>query len=108
MDSNDPYWEGYKATLHRIRYEEPRTFAELKAIVDAFHPVMGDIPFSGDTFFPSGGDDTIAEALMDTGWRLRFVEGDYYYVAEHPVTGAVCTYIEGDLYEGRTDGSRRV
>lgn len=100
MGSNDAYWNGYAATLARVRSEKPRTFAALKAIIDAFHPVMGDIPFCGDTFFPSGGEDTLAAALRDAGWRRQFLEGSYWYVATHPGTGAVCTYIEGDLYEG--------
>lgn len=96
----DPYWTAHAATLARIRTEKPTTFAALKAIVDQFHPDMGDIPFSGDTFFPSGGEDTIADALYDAGWRLRFVEGDYYYRAHHPDTRDTLTYIEGDLYAG--------
>lgn len=99
----DTYWAGYEATLGRIRSEKPRTFAELKTIIETlFHPVMGDIPYSGDTFFPSGGDDTIADALSDAGWRLRYREGDYWYDAQHPETGEVVTYQEGDLYKRDT------
>lgn len=100
MSSNDPYWAGYAATLARIRRDKPTTFAQLRAIVDGFHPVMGETLFSGDTFFPSGGEDTLAAALRDAGWRRQFLEGNYWYVAQHPTTGATCTYIEGDLYEG--------
>ena len=101
MGSNDAYWKGYAETLDRVRNEKPTTFAALKAIIDSFHPVMGDILFSGDTFFPSGGEDTLAQALREAGWRRRFLEGSYYYLAVHPESGAVCTYIEGDLYEGQ-------
>lgn len=100
MGSNDAYWNGYEAALERVRSEKPTTFAALKAITDAFRPLMGDISFSGDTFFPSGGDDTMADALADAGWRLRFIEGDYHYRANHPATCATVTYIEGDLYDG--------
>lgn len=100
MGSNDPYWNGYAATLTRVRNEKPSTFAALRAIIDAFHPVMGGTLFSGDTFFPSGGEDTLAAALRDAGWRRRFIEGSYYYLAQHATTGATLTYIEGDLYEG--------
>lgn len=96
----DPYWTAYVATLDQIRTTKPNSFAALKTIIDQFHPSMGNISFCGDTFFPSGGDDTLADALMETGWTLSFVEGDYYYTATHPATGAACTYIEGDLYDG--------
>jgi len=90
----DGYWAAHDATLARIRQQQPDTFSALKAILDAFHP-----PSSGDAFFPGGGDDDLADALSDAGWRLRFFGAGYVYSAKHPATGAKLHYIEGDLYD---------
>lgn len=87
------YWAVYNATLARVRAEKPTTFAGLKLILDVFSE-----PSAGDAFFPDGADDTLARALIDTGWSLDFEEGSYLYTATHPQTGAVIRYMEGDLY----------
>lgn len=91
----DLYWERYDATLNRIRAEKPTTFAGVKIILDVFSARS-----SGDAFFPGGSDDTLAHALADAGWSIRFGEGDYLWVATHPDTDAALTYVEGDVYEG--------
>jgi hypothetical protein len=92
--SADLYWERHAATLARIRAESPSTFAGVRLILDVFTPRS-----SGDAFFPDGGDDTLADALTDAGWTVTYLEGTYLYRASHP-SGAVLTYVEGDLFEG--------
>ncbi len=66
----------------------------MRLILDVFSPRS-----SGGAFFPDCGDDTSADALTDAGWRVTYLEGTYLYRAEHP-SGAVLTYVEGDLYDG--------
>ncbi|TFC84496.1 hypothetical protein [Cryobacterium sp. TMT3-29-2] len=95
MSNLDAYWQAYAATLARIRAEKPDTFAALKAILDTFEP-----PSSGDAFFPDGADDTLADALDNSGWRVEFREASYVYFAKHSKTGARLSYFEGDLFEG--------
>ena len=91
----DAYWTAYDATLHRVATEKPDTFADLKAILDEFHP-----PSSGDAFFPGGGDDDLMGALIEAGWTVTWAKASYYYSAQHPRTTAAITYVEGDVYEG--------
>jgi len=91
--TSDLYWKGYHRTLATIRAERPATFAGLKLILDRF-----DRPSAGDAFFPGGADDTLADALSDAGWSVKFEEGDYLYTAVHPESGAVVQHVEGDLY----------
>ena len=93
----DRYWDAYDATLQRIRTEKPGTFKALKAILDDFHP-----PSAGDAFFPDGADDTLASALDDAGWDIRFTEGSYVYTARHSVTAVTAAklqYVEGDVFD---------
>lgn len=91
----DTYWTDYDATLRRVATERPATFADLKPILDAFQP-----PSSGDAFFPGGGDDDLMGALTAAGWVVIWARASYFYAARHPDSGAVLTYIEGDVYEG--------
>lgn len=91
----DLYWERYDATLARIRAERPTSFAGVKLILDVFSSKS-----SGDAFFPGGADDTLAHALADSGWEIRFGDGDYVWVATHTDSNASLTYVEGDVYEG--------
>lgn len=91
----DLYWQRYEATLNRIRAERPTSFAGVKLILDVF-----EAPSSGDAFFPGGADDTLADALADAGWSIRFGDGDYVWVATHPASDAALTYVEGDVYKG--------
>lgn len=51
-------------------------------------------------FAGSGGDRSLWSALHTAGWRRTWSEAGYYYTAEHPATGAVLTYCEGDVFEG--------
>ena len=92
--SSPDFWPEYGAALARVRDEQPDTFPALKAILDGFQP-----PSSGDAFFPGGGDDTLADALRDAGWTLKFFGDAFVYKAKYPTTGACLHYIEGDLYD---------
>lgn len=91
--SLDGYRKLYDHTLATVRAEKPSTFAGLKTILDRFEP-----PSSGEAFFPGGADDTLAMALMSSGWSVAFEEGDYLWTAAHPVSGAVVQHVEGDVY----------
>lgn len=97
------YWKMYDRTLARVRDEKPSTFAALKAILDRFEP-----PSSGDAFFPGGADDDLADALHDAGWELRFNEGNYVYMARHPLTGAKLHHVEGDLFDRTRPGPSHI
>ena len=96
----DPYWKHHAATLARARAERTTTFAGLKVILDVFTTRS-----SGDAIFPGGSDDTLADALSEAGWSVKFEEGDYFWTAANLASGAVVQHVEGDLYcllEGRT------
>lgn len=55
---------------------------------------------SGDGFFAgSGGDETVLGALRDAGWKVRWIEADYYWCAVAP-DGSLVSYVEGDVYRG--------
>lgn len=91
----ESYWSRYAATLAAVRAQRPSTFAELQAILAGFEP-----PSSGDAFFPSqSADDELSDALMEIGWRLRFVEGGYWYEARNLLGVLQFEFIEGDLYD---------
>ena len=86
------FWAAYDATLDLVRSKRPTTFAHLKVILDNFSPRGED-----EAFFPGGADDTLAEALLDAGWDIEWVEGDYYYRATSPI-GEAIAHVEGDVY----------
>lgn len=90
----DKYWATYDRTLARIVEEKPQSMDSLKAILDTFEP-----PSSGEAFFPGGADETLAEALSEAGWEIRFREGDYVWVGTSR-TGEVVSHLEGDLFRG--------
>lgn len=92
--SLDAYWAKYAETLTRIRTEKPSSLAELKVILDDFEP-----PSSGAAFFPGGADDTLGDAVSESGWGVNFLEGDYLWQARSR-TGDVIHYVEGDVYPG--------
>ncbi|WP_025157236.1 hypothetical protein [Leifsonia aquatica] len=94
--SLDGYWKKYDETLARVKDEKPDTFDKLKVILDDFEP-----PSSGEAFFPGGADENLGEALGESGWDVRWIEGDYLWTALHPETKEELHYVEGDLYRGR-------
>jgi hypothetical protein len=90
------YWVMYAHTLERVRSERPNTLAELKLILDEF-----EAPSAGVAFFPTGGDDNLADALGSARWSVVYLEGDYLWDARSPITREWIHGAEGDIYAGR-------
>ena len=93
--TNRDYWSGYRATLARVRAEQPSTVDGLAAILNRFQA-----PSAGTAFFGNDADDRLCDALADAGWDLRFLERDYLWEARHPGSGERLHYLEGDVYPG--------
>lgn len=87
------YWPAHLATLARVRRERPRTFDAVKAILDTFTP-----PNRGEAFFPVGGFDNLADALLAAGWEVDFDEATHRFRAWHPTTGSGLAYDHGDAH----------
>lgn len=88
----DAFWAGIDAQLDRIEAERPATFEGVRDALGG----SGDAAFFGG----SGGDRSLASALEIAGWSRAWSEASYFYAARHPATGAVLTYIEGDVLRG--------
>jgi hypothetical protein len=95
MSALDSFWAGYSRTLARIRAERPTTVEAVTAILNDFQP-----PSAGVAFFGNNADDTLAAALSDAGWRLRFIGGDYLWQAQNKTSLAELHCVEGDVYAG--------
>jgi hypothetical protein len=95
MAGLDDFWRGYEATLARVRKEQPSTTAAVVEILNAFQR-----PSAGIAFFGNNADDHLSDALADAGWDVRYIEGDYLWQAQHPVSGAWLHNVEGDVYDG--------
>lgn len=95
MTGLEDFWDGYDRTLGRIREQRPATLAALTEILNAFQP-----PSSGVAFFGNNADDELSLALMDAGWSVQFIEGDYLWEAYNPGSGETLHYVEGDVYPG--------
>lgn len=39
----------------------------------------------------------LAETLSEIGWAISYIDGDYFWMADHPLTGDRLRYIEGDV-----------
>jgi hypothetical protein len=89
------FWSGYEKTLSRIRTERPTTADAVATILNDFQP-----PSMGIAFFGNNADDSLADALRDAGWTIRFLENDYLWEASSP-SGTWMHYTEGDVYSGR-------
>ena len=91
--SQDTFWDSVNRALDEI---ESATTAE--AVIIALNGRFS--PSSGDAFFPgSGGDRQLLDALRIAGWTVVWAEAPYFYVAGD-ASGALLTYIEGDVYRG--------
>jgi hypothetical protein len=98
------FWASIDLALDTIETEKPDTFDGVKAILDA----NGDPNKTGwadhganRAFFAgSGGDRSLWAALWKAGWAEIWGEANYYYVAQHPISGEKLTYIEGDVMRG--------
>lgn len=92
----DAFWKNIDNQLDHIERDKPDTAAGVIAILNQY-----GTPSSGAAFFAgSGGDRSLNSALTVAGWELYWAEANYYWVARHPVTGDLLTYVEGDVYAG--------
>ncbi|MGP6177855.1 hypothetical protein ACTU6U_11210 [Microbacterium sp. A196] len=91
MNAED-FWPAHLAVLSRVRRERPRTFEAVKAILDTFSP-----PSRGEAFFPDGGFDNLADALLAAGWGVEFDEATHAFRAWHPGDHDGLIYDHGDI-----------
>lgn len=104
------FWKQIDHQLDRIVIEQPETFQAVKVILD--DPAYTDIQIeihrngtrampTGQTFFSgSGGDRSIAGALVAAGWAAIWSKASYHYAMRHTSSADRLTYIEGDLVTG--------
>lgn len=86
------YWPAHLAALARVRRERPRTFEAVKAILDTFVP-----PSRAEAFFPDGGFDNLADALLAAGWQVEFDEATHAFRAWNPQDYKGLVYDHGDI-----------
>jgi hypothetical protein len=90
------FWQNIDTQLDTIQALGIDTFEGIADIL----PGGNDLSAAPAFFGGSGGDRSLFSALYEAGWIRTWIEADYYYVAWHPTTGSVLTYIEGDIYPG--------
>lgn len=90
--SPDDFWPAHFVVLARVRRERPRSFEALKVILDTFTP-----PSRGEAFFPVGGFDNLADALLAAGWEVEFQEATHAFRAWHPSSRTGLAYDHGDI-----------
>lgn len=63
---------------------------------------------SGQGFFAgSGGDQQLIDPLtQEAGWRVVWIDADYYFCLRSPDGSEELTYVEGDIYRGNTMPSK--
>jgi hypothetical protein len=100
--SPDPFWQAYDAMLARIRAERPQ---DIRTLFDILRDVAPE-PSAGEAFALEGG--SLMLALVDAGWLMYGIEGDYLWEARSPTgppplpsRGEWIHYVEGDVYRGR-------
>lgn len=90
------YWQIIDAQLDTIEREGTNTYDGLVAIMPGDPGMSAASAFFGG----SGGDRSLCSALSVAGWRITWSEASYHYTAQHPDTGEMITYCEGDIYRG--------
>lgn len=92
------FWEDIAAQLN-----DAQSAKSAKDVLEIFPNVDPSMSNAPGFFAGSGGDDSLADALYEAGWK--HVKGDsIYYVMQAP-NGDKITYIEGDIYEGDQMGA---
>lgn len=104
------FWQQIDHQLDRIVAQRPETFDALRdmlldpaytAIVhdrDRYGVVTYD---SNSAFFSgSGGDNGLADVLINCDWRMTDYRAAYHFVMTHKYTKESFTYIEGDVKRG--------
>lgn len=104
------FWKQIDHQLDRIANEHPDTFIDIKAILDdpAYNEIQSEIHRNGTRIMPrgqsffsgSGGDRSLASALVVADWMPIWTRASYHYAMRHRFTGDRLTYIEGDLITG--------
>lgn len=114
IPTNDPipagFWKQIDHQLDRIGNQRPDTFVAIKAILDdpAYDEIQAEIHRNGTRVLPqgqsffsgSGGDRSLAGALITAGWAPIWTRASYHYAMRNPNTADRLTYIEGDLIAG--------
>jgi hypothetical protein len=91
--------EGFWAKIER-QLNELKTAKSADDVILILQPTEPGMA-SGDGFFEgSGGDETVADALGEAGWRTIWRRADYYWAMAAPDGQSTITYIEGDVYRG--------
>ena len=100
------FWEVIDAQLAEISTSAD-TFDKVKSALDnrrGYTNAHGDFPVplghSHAFFAGSGGDKSVSDALRGAGWHLLWSKASYHYAMQHPVTGEILTYTEGDVDRG--------
>jgi hypothetical protein len=88
----DEFWAAIDSQLDAIERDRPSTFEGLRAVLGGSR--------DGAFFGGSGGDRSLLSALRVAGWRVLWMQAGYFYAVQHPVSGEVVTYIEGDVLLG--------
>jgi len=99
---NSTFWTHVNDYLNQARTTE--SIAELVAITRVYF--SPERSFYADpkaaAYFPgSGGEEQLRDALADAGWRIKTIEGDYWWCSKGPLDAGrqiALEYIEGDLY----------
>jgi len=93
--STDPFWQHIDQQLSDLR--------SAKTADDVFRicPTVPDLAASNAQGFfgGGGGDGTVLDALLDSGWTPVCIDAWYYWVLLAP-NGDQVTYVEGDIYRG--------
>lgn len=93
------YWERITSELTRIRTSKPDTASMVITIVNEEDPHHTLNRTADHAFFGGGGgDETLLAALQEAGWHVSARQSSYHYLCEHPNTGELLYYCEGDVY----------
>lgn len=104
------FWQQIDHQLDRLGTQRPETFAALRDILldPAYTAIVHDrnrygvVTFDTNSAFfsGSGGDNGLADILINCDWRMTDYRAEYYYVMTHKYTKESFTYIEGDVKRG--------
>lgn len=92
----DAYWKACEEEMDALRASSLDTADEVVQILLEHDPHGRSV---GAAFFsPSNAGESLSDPLMEAGWSIEWIEGDYHWTACHRRTGETLTYIEGDVY----------
>lgn len=94
------YWQVIDAQLDRVETEQLDTYDKLADVFASDPSVTGCRAFFGG----GGGNRSLLSSLQIAGWKIVWMMASYYYCVQHPTTGDVISYIEGDIIKGDVRG----